>query len=1262
MEYASATVVSKSQNIELDYLAYDAFSIETQLIEAQKGYFVHITQDNEFVADGIISDVRPDKKTQKISIRPIQALFDSEIFYDPISNSIQWLADTITAYYVTNTDTPQNRPIDLTFTLSADSCSLIENFKDVGDTVNLLSVIETALKTYSVVVDTWIDMSDLRIKVNIYQQTETKELEADLENVLESDVTLGDSYGSINKVLVRKYDYVETTSGGETTKEVRVLGDFEYYRLSDDSIVLSTDTYDQSLRIFPVFWDLILIEKTSEMTDAEWLEEALSQATEVLTPETYDQEIILKYHKDDKLVRPMDIKIGTIVTVHLKGETYTSILAAKRIEGNTVTLTLGAVRTELTKKLSMDRIGGGTSGGGGGGASGGAPGPQGVGISSVVQTTTSYVSEGENIVTVTKTDGSTSTFSVRNGAQGAQGTAAGFGTPTATANTLAAGASATASVTASGGSQAKIFNFTFGIPKGDTGAKGDTGDAAGFANPTATATTLSPGSAAAASVTASGGNTMKQFDFSFGIPQGEKGDKGDKGDTGTAAGFGTPTASATTIAAGSSATASVTASGSDTSKIFNFTFGIPKGDTGATGPTGPTGPAGSSIQSIARTSGTGEAGSTDTYTITLTNGNTTTFQVKNGNDGRGLAMRKATLTANGWSNNSQTVQISASASAASDFLSIPEAETNDIYAGAGVKMTSVNINEGTVDCTFTCTTTPTADVDTVILVSTSNESIEEYLNGIVDDMTDLYNQTEADFDTASGLYVKKAGDTMTGPLTLKGEQYSGNYGLNANNSDIVRVNRIAFSDKADNANEGIDFWRDSTHWDTIWAQDGTLLFTPNRSNNAGMSAADSQKVARFPSTETADRVVFSNDANGGLKTPYTDTDATNLLLNSLSTGASTPTDNDYYISQYAGGGTTTTTYHRRPVSALWEYIRSKISSVLGLTASNYSGTAASASSVNPANITDGYTSTGFYLNTHPEAGKLLIPFINNDIAYLTKRGGTAKVYYDGVEQSVSIVNVFDGSPSYWAINPTGTTEIIIELTLHATKGWTNTIYIDFGSPSWRAKSIKIEVMNSNYASDTWTVKSEQTNYSIGEHKITFGHTPVGASNAGGGFNKIRFTFSDFATATIFRIACLGLYNYGSSGLRETFLPKDGGEMYGGITPYLNNSYNIGSSSKVYNTVYATSFNGTATRATADASGNNIKTTYLNGGSISVTPSTTTVNSITAVGSLSSLTFTPNSTSKNMTIAWNAGTLPTKGANTTVATGISSATFTGTHPS
>ena len=50
-------------------------------------------------------------------------------------------------------------------------------------------------------------------------------------------------------------------------------------------------------------------------------------------------------------------------------------------------------------------------------------------------------------------------------------------------------------------------------------------------------------------------------------------------------------------------------------------------------------------------------------------------------------------------------------------------------------------------------------------------------------------------------------------------------------------------------------------------------------------------------------------------------------------------------------------------------------------------------------------------------------------------------------------------------------------------------------------------------------------------------------------------------------------------------------------------------------------------------------------------STTTVNSITDVGTLPTLTFTPDATTGNLTISWSQGTLPTKGADTTVATGL-----------
>lgn len=50
----------------------------------------------------------------------------------------------------------------------------------------------------------------------------------------------------------------------------------------------------------------------------------------------------------------------------------------------------------------------------------------------------------------------------------------------------------------------------------------------------------------------------------------------------------------------------------------------------------------------------------------------------------------------------------------------------------------------------------------------------------------------------------------------------------------------------------------------------------------------------------------------------------NAAINLLTTESSNPNLNDYYISQFAAGGTTTTTYHRRPLSALWNTLRSLI--------------------------------------------------------------------------------------------------------------------------------------------------------------------------------------------------------------------------------------------------------------------------------------------------------------------------------------------------
>lgn len=220
---------------------------------------------------------------------------------------------------------------------------------------------------------------------------------------------------------------------------------------------------------------------------------------------------------------------------------------------------------------------------------------------------------------------------------------------------------------------------------------------------------------------------------------------------------------------------------------------------------------------------------------------------------------------------------------------------------------------------------------------------------------------------------------------------------------------------------------------------------------------------------------------------------------------------------------------------------------------NDNGTIVDLSTTSPDRISSGYTKNNIYINTHPENNGAIIPFYNNDIAYLTYRGGSFKIYYDGVEQintsaSNAFTTVFNGEYNYWSINSTNpaVSTIVIELTLNKTFTWTNRGYIDFGAVGWGAENIKFEVINTNYADDVWTTKGEVTEYPRGEYMVSLSHTPVGASNAGGGFNKVRITLSNFRTPTNFRIAAIGIINYASKGIKEVCIGKDGGTIYGDI--------------------------------------------------------------------------------------------------------------------
>lgn len=207
------------------------------------------------------------------------------------------------------------------------------------------------------------------------------------------------------------------------------------------------------------------------------------------------------------------------------------------------------------------------------------------------------------------------------GEKGDTGEAAGFGVPVITVDDTTGTPSAT--VEASGPDTAKVFTFAFsGLkgetgpqgeqgPQGETGTQGPQGTAAGFGEATASV----DGSTGTPDVTVSvsGPDTAKVFDFQF---------SGLKGETGAAAGFGQITA--TVGAEVGTPSVSVEASGPDTAKNLAFIFTNLKGEPGQ------------SVGKIQRTAGTGAPGTTDTYTMYDDGGGTIgTFTVYNGTDGTG---------------------------------------------------------------------------------------------------------------------------------------------------------------------------------------------------------------------------------------------------------------------------------------------------------------------------------------------------------------------------------------------------------------------------------------------------------------------------------------------------------------------------------------------------------------------------------------------------------------------------------------------------
>lgn len=227
-------------------------------------------------------------------------------------------------------------------------------------------------------------------------------------------------------------------------------------------------------------------------------------------------------------------------------------------------------------------------------------------------------------------------------------------------------------------------------------------------------------------------------------------------------------------------------------------------------------------------------------------------------------------------------------------LGIPAQDTKYGISGAYGANSNTWVTTITAGGSGATSTVPTASI--------SAYGITKLYNGVDSTSTGLAataNAVKTAYDKAnhSHPYLPLAGGTLTGALTLKNGQYSGNYGLDCANSDVIGVNSIRFADSSGDYTEGISFPRTTAgHWDTIWANGGEFYFTPDHETD--VTGATSYKVLHTNNTSFTQTPISSGTKIGTITIAGTPTDIY---------APSAPTVNNASLT-LKGSGTTVTTF------------------------------------------------------------------------------------------------------------------------------------------------------------------------------------------------------------------------------------------------------------------------------------------------------------------------------------------------------------------
>lgn len=211
--------------------------------------------------------------------------------------------------------------------------------------------------------------------------------------------------------------------------------------------------------------------------------------------------------------------------------------------------------------------------------------------------------------------------------------------------------------------------------------------------------------------------------------------------------------------------------------------------------------------------------------------------------------------------------------------------------------------------------------------------------------------------------------------------------------------------------DGTSKWSDLPLYEGMTTSDRSKL----NSIASGATKVTVDSTLSSTSTNPVQNKVINSALAGKSNTNHTHDLST--MINTLSTGTATPVDDDCYISQYSGGGTTTTTYHRRPIKALFEYIKGKLSTVAVSGSYNDLSNKPTIPTVGNGTVTIKQAGTSKGTFSMNQSGNTTIELTDNNTTYSTgtsSTSGLTKLYTgtgtatDGTMTQAAIKGALEG--------------------------------------------------------------------------------------------------------------------------------------------------------------------------------------------------------------------------------------------------------------